>query len=191
MGAAQSASLVAVAVLASGCLAACGGAHHPSAKSPPSPASSTTTATIAPPSPAEANIDTAASLRLALPASAPGNWNPLAAGGNSQATALISAGVLPSVFQLQPNSTYQLNTEFVTSATETDQPHQVVVYHLNPKATWSDGVPITVNDFVYTWQAQSGNAKFKDMGGRPFSPASTLGYRRSARWERAPATPIR
>src|SRR5207302_5497142 len=30
-------------------------------------------------------------------------------------------------------------------------PKQVVTYHINPKAKWSDGQPITSHDFKYTW----------------------------------------
>ena len=30
-------------------------------------------------------------------------------------------------------------------------PQQVVTYHINPKAVWSDGQPITSTDFKYTW----------------------------------------
>lgn len=156
--------------------AACGGSHHPAATPQPPPGSSSTTTTVAaPPSPAQANLDTSASLALAVP-SAPNNWNPLAVGGNSAATALISAGVLPSAYQELADGSYQLNTEFVTSVEATGRRPQVVVYHLNPKATWSDGNAITANDFVYTWEADSGNSKFKDLGGQPFSPVSTLGY---------------
>ncbi|MER3452434.1 MAG: hypothetical protein C4344_01700 [Acidimicrobiia bacterium] len=31
-------------------------------------------------------------------------------------------------------------------------PKQVVTYHINPKAVWSDGQPITSTDFKYTWE---------------------------------------
>jgi len=31
-------------------------------------------------------------------------------------------------------------------------PTQVVTYHINPKAVWSDGQPITSADFKYTWE---------------------------------------
>jgi peptide/nickel transport system substrate-binding protein len=30
-------------------------------------------------------------------------------------------------------------------------PQQVVTYHINPKAVWNDGQPITSTDFKYTW----------------------------------------
>ena len=51
-----------------------------------------------------------------------------------------------------------------------------MVYQINPKATWSDGVPFNAQDFIYNWQAQSGNPKFTDVGGKAFEPASTAGY---------------
>ena len=37
-------------------------------------------------------------------------------------------------------------------------PKQVVTYHINPKAVWSDGQPITSTDFFYTWD-QIANGK--------------------------------
>jgi peptide/nickel transport system substrate-binding protein len=64
----------------------------------------------------------------------------------------------------------------VTSATVVKATPQTIVYQINPKAVWSDGVPISASDFIYNWQAQSGNPKFKDVGGKPFLPAGTSGY---------------
>ena len=49
---------------------------------------------------------------------------------------------------------------------------QTVVYILNPKAVWSDGVPITAKDFIYAWTQQRG-----DPTSDPTSVASTAGYR--------------
>jgi peptide/nickel transport system substrate-binding protein len=84
--------------------------------------------------------------------------------------------VWPSVYVTQPNATVALNTELVTSAKVTSTNPQTVVYQINPKATWSDGTPISASDFVYAWQAQSGNPKYKDVGGKAFIPAGTSGY---------------
>jgi peptide/nickel transport system substrate-binding protein len=84
--------------------------------------------------------------------------------------------VWPNVWVTQPNLTLGLNTDLVTSATVTNTSPQTIVYNINPKATWSDGVPINAADFIYNWQAQSGNPKFKDLGGKAFEPASTAGY---------------
>ena len=41
---------------------------------------------------------------------------------------------------------------------------------------WSDGTPITADDFIYNWQAQSGNPAYTDVGGKPYDAASTAGY---------------
>ena len=83
---------------------------------------------------------------------------------------------LPSVYITTPALKEVLNTNYVTSAKVTSTSPQTVVYNINPKATWSDGTPINADDFVYMWQADSGNPKFKDVKGAAFQPASTAGY---------------
>src|SRR4029077_11414442 len=82
----------------------------------------------------------------------------------------------PSVYIIQPNLTLKLDTNVVTSATLTKTNPQTVVYQINPKATWSDGVPINAEAFIYNWQALSGNPAYKDVGGKAYLPASTSGY---------------
>jgi peptide/nickel transport system substrate-binding protein len=84
--------------------------------------------------------------------------------------------VWPSVYVPQPNVGLALDTNVVTSATVTSENPQTVVYQINPKATWSDGTPISAQDFIYNWQAQSGNPAYKDVGGKAFLPATTAGY---------------
>jgi peptide/nickel transport system substrate-binding protein len=84
--------------------------------------------------------------------------------------------VWPSVYNILPNLTLALNTNVVTRATVTSTNPQTIVYQINPKATWSDGTPISAQDFIYNWQSQSGNPAYKDVGGKPFLPASTAGY---------------
>jgi len=82
----------------------------------------------------------------------------------------------PQVFIVQPNLKPVLNTDVVTSAKVVKTNPQTIVYQINPKAKWSDGVPISAEDFIYNWQAQSGNPKYKDVGGKAFIPATTSGY---------------
>jgi glutathione transport system substrate-binding protein len=82
----------------------------------------------------------------------------------------------PSVYIVNSSNTVTLDTSVITSATETSTSPQTVVYQINPKATWSDGVPISAADFVYNWQAQSGNTKYKDVGNANYLPATTAGY---------------
>lgn len=84
--------------------------------------------------------------------------------------------VWPQVYITTNTLNEQLDTNYVTSATVTSSNPQTVVYQINPKATWSDGVPFNAQDFIYNWQAQSGNPKFTDVGGKAFEPATTAGY---------------
>jgi peptide/nickel transport system substrate-binding protein len=88
----------------------------------------------------------------------------------------IQNATLPSAYVIQPNFTVKLNTNVVTSATETNTSPMTIVYQINPKAVWSDGVPISAADFIYNWQAQSGSPKYKDIGNAAFLPAGTAGY---------------
>ncbi|MGH9057067.1 MAG: ABC transporter substrate-binding protein [Acidimicrobiales bacterium] len=150
----------AVAVLLSGCG---GGRHRSSPRTTPAPA---------PPPPARPVPE----LSYGLAAVPPGNWNVLAAGADTPALTQVVDQVWPSVFHTGPNFSPRLDTTFVTSATETSSVPQTIVYRINPKAVWSDGTPITGADFAYTWQAQSGQAGFSDVGGKPYTPASTAGY---------------
>jgi peptide/nickel transport system substrate-binding protein len=84
--------------------------------------------------------------------------------------------VWPTVFVTQPNISLKLDTDYVTSAKVTSKSPQTIVYQINPKAVWSDGVAMNADDFIYAWQSQSGNPKFTDVGGKAFEPASTAGY---------------
>ncbi|MGH9116199.1 MAG: ABC transporter substrate-binding protein [Acidimicrobiales bacterium] len=155
-------AVVAAVVLVSGCS---GGHHRGSPRTTPSPAPP-------PPPPARPVPE----LSYGLAAVAPANWNVLAAGADTPALTQVIDQVWPSVFHTGPNFSPQLDTSFVSSATETSSAPQTIAYKINPKATWSDGVPITGADFAYTWQAQSGQAAFTDVGGKPYTPASTAGY---------------
>ena len=84
--------------------------------------------------------------------------------------------VWPQAFIINAKLQPVLNTQLLESATVTTQNPQTVVFKLNPKAVWSDGTPITADDFIYNYQAQSGNPTYTDVGGKPFDAASTVGY---------------
>jgi peptide/nickel transport system substrate-binding protein len=103
-------------------------------------------------------------------------FNSLLEGDNEFVLTEIVDQTLPRVFTVQPDLKPALNTQFVTSARLTSTNPQTAVYQINPKAVWSDGVPIDASDFIYNWHAQSGNPAYKDVGGKPFLPAATSGY---------------
>jgi len=88
--------------------------------------------------------------------------------------------VWPQVFITNPQLQEVLNTQFVTSADQTSTSPQTIVYTINPKAVWSDGKPIDGADFVYNYDAQSGKTAYKDVGGKAFDDATTVGYNQMA-----------
>ena len=84
--------------------------------------------------------------------------------------------VWPQAFIINAKLQPVLNNQLLQSASVTSSNPQTVVYKLNPKAVWSDGTPITADDFIYNWQAQSGNTAYTDVGGKPYDTAATAGY---------------
>ncbi|WP_129310963.1 ABC transporter family substrate-binding protein [Streptomyces sp. L2] len=110
-------------------------------------------------------------------------WNVQDTNGNTFENGEALQVVLPSVFVPQPDFTVKLNTDLVSSVSQTSTSPQTLVYKINPKASWNDGTPITADDFVYYWRTNNG----KDCPPPPASdstqtkgclPQSTAGYDR-------------
>lgn len=108
----------------------------------------------------------------------PGPWdgfNPNTPAGAASTTPSLLDAVLPSAYVISPKLVPQVNTDLLESVEATATSPLTIQYVLNPKAVWSDGVPVTADDFIYAWQAQRGGAL--DVDGQPDQVASTLGYR--------------
>ena len=84
------------------------------------------------------------------------NWNLTSAEGNVLETGLALKGVLPYTFVTQPDLTVARNEDVLASAEQTNTDPQTIVYEIQPEAVWSDGTPISAEDFVYNWKAQNG-----------------------------------
>jgi peptide/nickel transport system substrate-binding protein len=84
------------------------------------------------------------------------NWNILTSAGNTFETAEVENSIYPNVFNVNPDLQPALNTDLMVSADQTVASPQTLVYKINPKANWSDGTPINVDDFTYLWKAQDG-----------------------------------
>jgi peptide/nickel transport system substrate-binding protein len=106
----------------------------------------------------------------------PASFNLNTRKGYNLKSQLIMDRVWPQVFLLDPQGVPQLDTNFVKTAELDRLTPQTIVYQIDDKATWSDGVPITADDFVYNWEAQSGDPTYTDVGGHPFDVLSTAGY---------------
>ena len=99
----------------------------------------------------------------------PANFNVLNVDGNEQDINDLMNSTLPIVWHFDAGGKPVLNTEVVDKAEQTSTSPQVIEYHINPKAVWSDGSAITYKDFAGMWKADNGTNK-------AFNVASTNGY---------------
>ena len=87
----------------------------------------------------------------------PPNLNYHQLDGTLRDTAEIVEAVMPSLFTFDAASVPSVNKNYLESAELTAKdPKQVVTYKFNPKATWSDGTPITFADIEAQAKANSG-----------------------------------
>lgn len=101
--------------------------------------------------------------------------NPNTPAGASSSSPALLASVLPSAYNLSPKLVPLVNTELLQSVEATSTSPLVIQYVINPRAVWSDGVPVRADDFIYAWHSQRGDGV--DVNGQPDQIASTLGYR--------------
>ena len=108
----------------------------------------------------------------------PGPWsgfNPNTPAGAQSTTPSLLSAVLPSAYVITAKLVPQVNSDLLLSVEATATSPLTIQYVINPKATWSDGVPVTSEDFIYAWMSQRGDGI--DIDGQPDRVASTLGYR--------------
>ena len=84
------------------------------------------------------------------------NWNLQSNEGNVFENSQVLKAVLPYTFVAQPDLTVALNNDLLDSAEVTNTDPETIVYKIKPNAVWSDGTPITAEDFVYNWKVQNG-----------------------------------
>ena len=102
-----------------------------------------------------ATLQKGGNLRLSIGAM-PENFNTLHIDGNSADTASLLRPTMPRAFVISPDGSMTVNTDYFTSVELTQTDPQVVTYTINPKATWSDGTPITWEDIAAQINATSG-----------------------------------
>ncbi|MEO3795024.1 ABC transporter family substrate-binding protein [Nonomuraea sp. B10E15] len=81
------------------------------------------------------------------------NWNVLNSAGATYSVLDISSVLMPGAFMIKPDGTPVRNETLVTSAEKVGDSPQTIKYTIDPEAVWSDGRPISADDFVYTWRA--------------------------------------
>jgi peptide/nickel transport system substrate-binding protein len=122
-------------------------------------------------------VRTGGTLRWPLP-EFPAQWNANQANGAKGVVLDVIRGVLPVLMPTDEKGIPHPDPDYVLGAKVTrNLPQQVVTYTLNPKATWSNGKPITYRDFAAQASALSGRDK-------RFQIISSTGYDQISRIER-------
>ncbi|MFI6482836.1 ABC transporter family substrate-binding protein [Nonomuraea sp. NPDC050663] len=100
----------------------------------------------------------------------PTQWNMNHVDGNLAMVKKVIDGLLPQPFRSDEKAAISPNTDYLTDGKVTaSDPKQVVTLTLNPKAKWSNGDPITWEDYEAQWKALNG-------GNADYKVASTTGY---------------
>lgn len=94
-------------------------------------------------------------LRLALTGFPP-NFNTLHIDGNLGELGGLLRPTMPRAFIIAPDGQTTVNTDYFTDVELTSTDPQQVTYTINPKATWSDGTPITWEDIASQINATGG-----------------------------------
>ncbi len=108
------------------------------------------------------DLEDGGTLRMTITAM-PTNYNTLNVQGNNVDTSTtIGRFVLPTSWLCADDGSYEANPTYIESfESDVDNDKQVVTLNLNQKAVWGDGTPITVADYVATWESCNGQDEEK------------------------------
>ncbi|MDP9405121.1 MAG: ABC transporter family substrate-binding protein [Actinomycetota bacterium] len=81
----------------------------------------------------------------------PAVLNPVSTEGNVLVTTKVTTNILPRAYTVTPEFDYRPDV-LVEDATFTEDPF-TITYKIKPEAVWSDGTPISAEDFKFTWQS--------------------------------------
>jgi peptide/nickel transport system substrate-binding protein len=118
-------------------------------------------------------IEKNAVVTVAVP-SLPTNYNPNVPSGNNFLTQQIMDCLWPQVFSFGGDYQTHLDTAIISQAELVSIDPQEIQYQIAPNAKWSDGVPVTVEDFIYNWRAHVGIGL--DSSKVPFQSVQQPGY---------------
>ncbi|HEX4356932.1 MAG TPA: ABC transporter family substrate-binding protein [Pseudonocardia sp.] len=120
------------------------------------------------------NVRDGGDLRLPL-TGLPNNYNYNQVDGTTTVVSDLSGAILPTWFIGTADGGVRVNPDYATSVELTSTSPQVVTYTINPKATWSDGGPISWLDFAAYWKASNGsNPAFQTSGTTGYSDISSV-----------------
>ncbi|MGH2688897.1 MAG: ABC transporter substrate-binding protein, partial [Actinomycetota bacterium] len=83
----------------------------------------------------------------------PLSLNPYTFEGDTTATRDLVRPVLPTLLEIGPDLDYRPSLAVrVPKGDDISTTPFSVTFHLDPRAVWSDGVPVTADDVRFTWQ---------------------------------------
>jgi peptide/nickel transport system substrate-binding protein len=85
--------------------------------------------------------------------------------GSSWGIWTVETNTMPRAYDYTRDNLYKPSILLTGEAQVQTAPEQVVTYHLNPRAIWSDGQPITAHDFKYTWDQIAHGLNIADSSG--------------------------
>jgi len=77
-------------------------------------------------------------------------WNAVLADCSLFWGTLLTQPMLQSAYAIYPD--YSLRPQLVSSTTVTTNPF-TLTYNIRPEAKWNDNVPVSADDFIYTWKS--------------------------------------
>jgi peptide/nickel transport system substrate-binding protein len=101
----------------------------------------------------------------------PTGFNENTSKDNGTSVLWVTINLFPRAFLPQPDFSIKMDDQFLDSAEQTSEDPQTIVYKIKQNAAWSDGTPVSADDFIYLWKNQNGTIKDNDV-------ASTAGYDR-------------
>jgi glutathione transport system substrate-binding protein len=99
----------------------------------------------------------------------PTGFNENTSKDNGTSVLWITINMFPRPFHSQPDFTVKMDDQWLDSAEQTSEDPQTIVYKIKQNASWSDGTPVSADDFKYLWEQSNGTIKDNDV-------ASTTGY---------------
>lgn len=106
-----------------------------------------------------------------------GTWNGQTQRGRTRPLLLALTGILPEVGAWQPDGEWGWNLDlWAEPPSLVKEDPMTAVYRIREAAKWSDGTPISADDFQFQWYARSGRAEHC----RDCSPPGTLGFEKMA-----------
>jgi peptide/nickel transport system substrate-binding protein len=79
----------------------------------------------------------------------PDGFNSNTSKDNRSWVANVTINIYPVAFHLTPDFKVVMNADLLESAEQTSEDPQTVVYKIRPNAVWSDGTPVSADDFIY------------------------------------------